>query len=75
MSPQEEFDKAYITGSEICTTLGICRTSLLQARRSGRLPGAIEVADGQMYVWDRVTVTPYLNAWKVILDVRRGVAQ
>jgi hypothetical protein len=72
MSAQNEFDKKYVTSSEICSTLQICRTTLLQARRAGRLPDAVVVGDGQICLWEREVVTPYLNAWKVILDVRRG---
>lgn len=74
MSAQKEFDKKYITSSEICNTLDVCRTTLLQARRSGRLPYGISVGGGQLYLWERAVVTPYLNAWKLLLDVRRGKA-
>ena len=74
MSAQKEFDKKYITSSEICSTLDVYRTTLLQARRSGRLPDGIVVGDGQLYLWEREVVTPYLNAWKLLLDVRRGKA-
>ena len=41
MSAQKQFDKKYITSSEICNTLEVCRTTLLQARRSGRLPETV----------------------------------
>ena len=74
MSAQKEFDKKYITSSEICNTLDDCRTTILQARRSGRLPDGISVGEGQLYLWERAVVTPYLNAWKLLLDVRRGKA-
>jgi hypothetical protein len=73
MSAQKEFDKKYITSSEICSSLDVCRTTLLQARRTGRLPNGVSVGDGQLYIWERDVVTPYLSAWKVLLDVRRGV--
>lgn len=74
MSAQKEFDNKYITSSEICNTLNVCRTTLLQARRSGRLPDGISVGDGQLYIWERAVIKEYLDAWKLLLDVRRGKA-
>jgi len=69
---QEAFDKKYITSSEIMATLGVTRTAIFNARNTGKLPNPIDV-QGQLFIWERDTVTPYLKAWKIVLDVRRGV--
>lgn len=68
---QDRFDKQYITSSEIMGELEISRSSILAARRTGRLPDAIFI-HGQIYIWERDKIRPYLDAWKVVLNVRRG---
>lgn len=68
---QREFDERYITTSEIMTRLDVTRTTILAARRSGKLPDPIDI-QGKIFVWERAKVTPYLDAWKVVLDARRG---
>ena len=67
---QEEFDKRYITSSEITRTLNISRSTLMDARRRGKLPNAIFV-QGQIYIWRREDVERYLSAWSTVLDARR----
>ena len=70
---QERFNDTYITSTEIMRDLKISRASLLNARRNGRLPDAIVVNDGQLYMWEREKIEGYLHAWKTILQCRRGV--
>lgn len=74
LSAQQEFDAVYITSSEICRELGVCRATIVAARRRGLLPDAVRVHDGQIMIWKRDTARPYLDAWKIILNVRRGHA-
>jgi hypothetical protein len=69
---QKKFDEKYITSSEIMQTLHVTRTSILTARRTKKLPDPIDI-QGKIFIWERDKVTPYLDAWKIILDARRGV--
>lgn len=68
---QREFDERYITSSEIMQSMGVTRTTILLARRTGKLPEPIDV-QGKIFIWERAKVQPYLDAWKIVLDVRRG---
>lgn len=70
---QERFDEQYITSAEICRELGVNRTTVLAAKKKGLLPDAVMVGD-VMCIWERAKVRPNLDAWKRILDVRRGKA-
>lgn len=62
MNAQEEFDSLYITSSEICRTAGINRVTLMFDKRRGKLPGPIEINNGQITVWKRADVAAYLTA-------------
>jgi hypothetical protein len=53
--------------------MGVTRTTILSARRTGKLPDPIDV-QGKIFIWERDKVKPYLDAWKIVLDVRRGAA-
>lgn len=68
---QREFDERYITSSEIMQNMGVTRTTILLARRTGKLPDPIDI-QGKIFIWERSKVQPYLEAWKIVLDVRRG---
>lgn len=68
---QKEFDQRYITSTEITRRLRISRSALLEARRTGKLPNAIVVKPGMMFIWERDQVTPYLNMWEKALNFRR----
>lgn len=70
-TPQQRFARLYISSSEICAKMNIARSSLLLARRRGLLPDPIAIPGCTMFVWERATVQPYLDAWKLLLDVRR----
>lgn len=69
---QAEFDDIYISSSEICRELNITRATLTQGRDRGLLPDAVSINEGQITIWKRVTVRPFLNAWKTMLQARRG---
>lgn len=69
---QQEFDEIYITSSEIGQELGVCRATLVNARRRGLLPDPIVVNGAQIFIWKRDVVLPYLDAWKLMLTVRRA---
>lgn len=68
---QREFDERYITSSEIMEKLGVTRTTILLARRTGKLPDPINI-QGKIFIWERDKVKSYLDAWKIVLDARRG---
>jgi len=70
---QKKFDEHYITSSEIMKKLNVTRTTILAARNSNKLPDPIDI-QGKIFIWERDKITPYLEAWKIILDARRGEA-
>jgi predicted DNA-binding transcriptional regulator AlpA len=61
---QQRFDRTYITSTEICGRIGCRRVSLMQARKRGMLPDEIHVNDGQLVVWERAAIEPWLQAWE-----------
>lgn len=69
---QQEFDEIYITSSEIGQELGVCRATLVNARRRGLLPDPIIVNGAQIFIWKRHHVRPYIDAWRLMLQARRG---
>lgn len=69
---QERFDQMYITASEVMKELGVTRSNLFYARNTGKLPPPIVANDGQLIIWERETVRPYLDAWKSAINYRRG---
>lgn len=71
MTGQEEFDTIYITSSEICKALRVTRAAVVNARKRGLLPDPIVVND-QILIWKRNRVKPYLEAWDISLQSRRG---
>lgn len=72
MTAQEEFDKTYISSSEIRRELGITRATIVQGRRRGLLPDPVVINEAQIHLWKREVVRPYLDAWKISLQARRG---
>ncbi len=67
---QERFEQRYITSTEICEEVGVARATILHARRRKLLPNAIVV--NNVYIWEREPIRPFIDAWKFILNVRRG---
>ncbi len=70
-TPQQRFDRLYISSAEILSELSITRTSISQARKRGLLPDAIVSHNGSMLLWERDKLRPNLEAWKLMLKVRR----
>lgn len=72
MTAQQRFDRMYISSSEICRELEITRATIVTGRRRGLLPDPIMLNDVQLFIWERTTVRPFIDAWKIMLDARRG---
>ena len=72
-SAQEKFDREYITSTEIVKELNITRAALCNAVSRGLLPDPIKLNSGQMTVFERTKVRPYVEAWKTILQVKRAI--
>lgn len=70
---QIRFDETYITAAEIMRNLNLSRAGLLYARRTGKLPDPIALNDGRLFIWEKETIQPYLDTYKVVLNARRGV--
>jgi hypothetical protein len=69
---QIEFDEEYITSSEIMKTLNISRAGFLYGRRVGKLPDAIVVNDGRLFIWKRQEVSALLATWKEAISSRKA---
>lgn len=69
---QVRFDRRYISSTEILTSLQVSRTAISQARKRGLLPDAIVSHNGSMILWERDKLKPNLEAWALILKVRRN---
>ena len=67
VSAQEEFDKKYISSTEVCQQVGVHRTTVLLAVKTQRLPEPIVLrrpnGDPQIMLWPRDTVAPLLADW------------
>lgn len=71
-SAQERFDEKYISSREICKDLDVSRATILHARKRGFLPDPITVNNLQIFLWERETLAPYLQSWRLSLASRRG---
>lgn len=75
MTPQQLFNKTYISSAEICRTLKISRATLLTAKRTGVLPQESSImVEGMIQIWYRDEVSDALAAWKAKLDKKRQAA-
>ena len=70
---QEEFDKKYITSTEIAKSLNVSRASVCNAVSRGLLPEPITLNNGSMTVFVREKVSPFVEAWRTVLDVKRAI--
>lgn len=70
---QQRFDTAYISASEIAKDLNVSRVSVMRARERGALPNAVLVGDGNIYIWEREASRPYIDAWRITLNTKRGL--
>ncbi len=73
-TPQQDFDDKYVTSMEICIDLDVSRSSVLNRRRAGGLPDAIEVRtrDGGLHLllWCREDIAPHLETWRTQMRKR-----
>lgn len=63
-TPQQVFDRLYITTGEIISSMGVSRTAVAAARKRGALPDAIVVGDNRTCIWARDNVKPHLDKWQ-----------
>ena len=74
MSAQLEFDKKYISSTEVCQQLGVHRTTVLLALRTGRLPDPIVLrrpnGTPQIMLWERASMLPALAEWSKAREER-----
>lgn len=67
VSAQEEFDRKYISSTEICQQMRIHRTTVLLAVKTDRLPAPIVIkrpnGDPHIMLWERATIQPHLTDW------------
>lgn len=68
---QQKFDRIYISSVEIIEKLSITRSAISQARKRGLLPEAITSHGGSMLLWEREQIQHALEAWALMLKVRR----
>lgn len=78
MSLQEQFDRTYISSSEICQRLGVNRTSIFNGARAGKLPPdpiIIKRPDGGalIFLWLREQAEPMMHEWSKAIASRKGV--
>jgi predicted DNA-binding transcriptional regulator AlpA len=70
---QEQFDKTYITSTEIAKLLNVSRASVCNAVSRGLLPEPITLNNGSMTIFVREKVKPFVEAWRTVLDVKRAI--
>ncbi len=67
MSAQKEFDEKYISSTVVCQQLGIHRTTVLLALKTGRLPDPVVLrrpnGQPQILLWERGPMVPILAEW------------
>jgi hypothetical protein len=73
MTAQERFNATYISSTEIMRDLGISRTALSAARRSGRLKDPIILMNGLAVFYEREQVAEHVKLWKKTIEARRNV--
>ena len=71
---QKRFEETYITSTELQREAGVTRSAVMYARKRGDLPEPIVVNDGQLTLWERATLKPFLDKWLGQLKSRRGFA-
>ena len=71
---QEQFDKTFITATEVSAEMQVSRATVLRAKERGDLPDAIIVGDHYVCLWEREKLRPHLEAWKERLASRKGHA-
>jgi hypothetical protein len=78
LAAQVEFDRKYISSTELCKELGVTRATLVNGRRRGALPEPVRInrpnGDAHVMLWLRDEVKPYVDTWKVELIAGRMAA-
>lgn len=69
---QDRFDATYISSTDIMEKFSVSRTAIMYARRRGMLPDPVTISGHNIYIWERTSVQPYLDAWGLQLAARRG---
>lgn len=69
---QGRFNRTYITSTEISKRMRVSAATVINARRRGTLPDPIVVNCTQIYLWERTEIEPYLQAWNLALQSRKG---
>lgn len=67
---QQRFDAQYVSGLEIRKRLNVAGCTITLARQRGDLPEPI-IVGGNVHVWERTIIEPYLAKWQKVLGVRR----
>lgn len=71
-SAQEKFDQLYVSSAEICNTLQITRPAFMQGRRRKQLPEPITIIGANISLWERPSITPFIEQWRKELATRRA---
>lgn len=71
-SSQKQFDLLYVTSPELAKELKVSRAAMCQAVARGLLPNPIRINDGQITLFLRSEVAPFVDAWKIVLNAKRG---
>lgn len=72
MVTRYEFEKMFISSTEICKRLLINRSALAYARKAQNWPEPIIIDGINLHLWDREQVTPLIEEWEAKLNRRRG---
>lgn len=77
MSLQEQFDRTYISSTEICRRLELNRSSVFHGARTGKLPAEAIVirrtnGDPHITLWLRELAEPMLAEWSKAIAVKKG---
>lgn len=71
LTPQERFDRCYISTNEIASLVGVTRATILNARKEGKLPGSISLDGFNFYLWEREQIQPTIDAWVGAVRAKR----
>lgn len=69
---QTEFDRKFITSSEVCERLRVTRVAIHIRRKNGKLPNAIVIGPALVTLWERDDIEPFLQEWQEHLTKRRS---
>lgn len=72
LTQQEQFDREFITATEIVERLGISRSTLTRAIARKFVPAPIRTSDGQTTIWKRKDLEPILETWAKLLPLRNS---